>query len=359
MPAWRGVGELKRHRILLLFLLFFVVFCLSGCKKSSKNDKVLYLYNWTYYTPDEILESFKKETGITVIVDNFAANEEMFAKVQAGGGAKGYDLIVPSQDYTSIMIKLGMLHELDHSKIPNLKYIKPEINKMAKYDPEMRYSVPYFAGGSGIAVNKTKVTDYARDWSIFADTRYKGKMSMLDDIREVMGAALKHLGYSANSTNDKELNEAANLVITKWKPNLVKFDAESFGKSFASGEFTIVHCYAENVFQEVAEENWKDIDFFVPPEGGVSYIDNFVIPKDAKHVEYAYQFINYFCDPKVYAVFLDTFNYPSTVNTEAGKYQKVTPYFQPDDIIHSELYTDLGADLDKYNALWQKIRYDQ
>ncbi len=352
------MGNVKRHQALLLVLLIGVVLVFTSCHKTQE-DKVLYLYNWTYYTPDEILQSFKEETGITVIVDNFASNEEMFAKVQAGGGAKGYDLIVPSQDYVSIMIKLGMLHELDHSKIPNLKYIRPEINKMAQYDPQMQYSVPYFAGGSGIAVNKTKVTDYARDWSIFADTRYKGKMSMLDDMREVMGAALKYLGYSANTTDDAQLQEAADLIITQWKPNLVKFDSESFGKSFASGEFTIVHCYAENVFQEVPEDQWGDIDFFVTPEGGVSYIDNFVIPKDAKHIDYAYQFINYFCDPKVYARFLDAFNYPSTVNTDAGQYQTATPYFQPDDIVNSELYVDLGADLDKYNALWQKIRYDQ
>ncbi|MFA6892449.1 MAG: extracellular solute-binding protein [Sphaerochaetaceae bacterium] len=349
---------MKRHSSLLLIMFFISGLIFTGCGKTQTEDKVLYLYNWTYYTPDDILASFKKETGITVIVDNFASNEEMFAKVQAGG-AKGYDLIVPSQDYVSIMIKLGMLHEMDHNKIPNLKYIRPEINKMAAYDPQMQYSVPYFAGGSGIAVNKAKVTDYARDWSIFSDTRYKGKMSMLDDMREVMGAALKHLGYSANTTDDEQLEEAADLIITKWKPNLVKFDSESFGKSFANGEFDIVHCYAENVFQEVPEDEWGNIDFFVPQEGGVSYIDNFVIPKDAKHVDYAYQFINYFCSPKVYARFLDAFNYPSTVNTDAGKYQTTTPYFKPEDIVNSELYVDLGENLDKYNTIWQKIRYEQ
>jgi len=347
---------LKHSRIQLLAFAALVVILLSGCPKTNK--KVLYLYNWTYYTPQVILDEFKEATGITVIVDNFASNEEMFAKVMASGKG-GYDIIFPSADYTSIMIKLGMLHTIDHSRIPNLKYVSPLVREKATYDSDMEYSVPYFMGSSGIAVNKSRIKEYDRDWSIFADTRLKGKMSMLDDMREVMGAALKYLGYDANSTNQQELQEATNLIIQQWKPNLVKFDSESFAKSFSQGEFTVVHCYAENVFEEMPEEQWDDIDFFIPSEGGVMYIDNMVIPKNSKHLDYAYQFINFIHDPKIYAQFLDTFHFPSTTNNEAGRYTTTKSYFSEDDLKNSQIITDLGEDLDKYNNLWQVIRYQQ
>jgi spermidine/putrescine transport system substrate-binding protein len=137
----------KRHQALLLVLLIGVVLVFTSCHKTQE-DKVLYLYNWTYYTPMKSFNPSKRKQHHRHR-GQLRVQRRDVAKVQAGGGAKGYDLIVPSQDYVSIMIKLGMLHELDHSKIPNLKYIRPEINKMAQYDPQMQYSVPYFAGGSG------------------------------------------------------------------------------------------------------------------------------------------------------------------------------------------------------------------
>jgi spermidine/putrescine transport system substrate-binding protein len=345
---------MKKFRLLLPALVLAAL--LTGCKKAN-NDQVLYVYNWTYYTPQKILDEFKKETGITVVVDNFASNEEMFAKVMAHGDI-GYDILFPSADYTSIMMKLEMLSKIDHGDIPNLKYISPLVREKATYDPDMEYSVPYFMGSSGIAVNKEKVTDYERDWSIFADKRLKGKMTLLDDMREVVGAALIYLGYDANSTDEEELEAAKNLIIKEWKPNIVKFDSESFGKSFSRGEFTVVHCYAENIFEEMPESKWKDIDFFIPEEGGMMYIDNMVVPKNAPHKKNAWKFINFICDPKIYAQFLDEFHFPSTTNTDAGKYTTTQSYFKAEDLKNSKIIIDLGEDLDMYNRIWQEIRYE-
>ena len=237
---------------------------LSSC--SADDGKTLYLFNWTYYTPDSVIQQFEQEFGVTVHVDSFASNEEMFAKLKAG--AAGYDIVVPSQDYVSIMIKEGMLAPIDHAQFPNSMYISDLVLDKATYDPQMQYSVPYFMGAAGIAVNTEKVQDYARDWSIFADTRLKNHMSMLDDMREVLGDALSYLGYSVNSLSESELAEAKQLVIEQWKPNLVKFDAEGFGKSFASGDFWAVQGYAEVVFGEVPEAQWDTIDFFIPEDGG-------------------------------------------------------------------------------------------
>ena len=255
--------------ILHLLVAVAAVFLLALFTGCSKDDgKTLYLFNWTYYTPDSVIKQFEKEFGVKVKVDSYASNEEMYAKLKAG--ATGYDIVIPSQDYVSIMIKEGMLKEIDHSKLTNKGNISDLVLAKATYDPEMRYSVPYFMGAAGIAVNKDKVSNYSRNWSIFADQKLNQRMSMLDDMREVLGDALISLGYSVNTTNDSELSAAVELINKSWKPNLVKFDAEGFGKSFASGDFWVVQGYAEAVFGEVPESDWGKIDFFIPFHAGVS-----------------------------------------------------------------------------------------
>jgi spermidine/putrescine transport system substrate-binding protein len=327
---------------------------LSSCAK--KDDKTLYLYNWTYYTPDDVLKEFEQEFGVTVKVDNYASNEEMYAKLKAG--AKGYDIVFPSQDYASIMINQGMLRELDQSKMTNKKYINPIVLQKATYDPDMKYCMPYYFGAAGIAVNKQKVTDYQKSWNIFARTDLKGHMSMMDDMREVIGDALAYQGYSVNSLDDSQLASAKDLVINQWKPNLVKFDAEGFGKSFASGDFWVCQGYAEVVFGEVPEDKQADmIDFFIPPEGGPSYLDSMCILKDAPHYELANEFINFIQRPEIYAQFLDAFRFPCFVNTEASKYTKKTPMYKAEDMNNCELKLDIGEGLDKYNTIWQDVRF--
>lgn len=332
-----------------------------GLFSCSKDDgKTLYLYNWTYYTPDEVLKDFEKEFNCTIKVDSYASNEEMYAKLRAG--AKGYDIVVPSQDYCSIMIKQGMLQELDASKMTNNKYVNPLISKMATYDPEMKYCAPYYLGAAGIAVNKTKVPagSYERNWKIFADKQFAGHATMMDDMREVVGDALTTLGYSINTLNDDELAQAKDLIINQWKPNLVKFDAEGFGKSFASGDFWLCQGYAEVIYGEVPEEKWDEtIDFFIPAEGGPSYLDSMCILKDAKHVELANEFINYIHRPEVYAKFLDAFNFPCFVIPAAAEFTTKKPMYDASQMNNCVLKEDIAEGLDKYNTIWQDIRFSE
>ncbi len=344
-----------KKRNIFIALVFFssCVFTLTSCEKKER----MYLYNWTYYTPSEVLRNFEKEFDCIVKEDSYASNEQMYAKIKAG--AKGYDVVVPSQDYASIMIKQGMLRPLDQSKMTNKKHINPSVLEKATYDPDMKYCVPYFLGATGIAVNKKKVDfEYARDWSIFSDTRFKGHATMMDDMREVMSDALIHLGYSVNSLDDKELKEATELLINEWKPNLVKFDAEGFGKSFASGDVWLSQGYAEVVFGEVPEDEWEDtIDYFIPEEGGMASLDSMCILKDAPNPRLANEFLNYIHRPDVYAKFLDAFNFPCTVNKDAEEYMTTTPMYSSDQVENCQLMEDLGEGLDKYNELWQKIRF--
>ena len=343
----------------IVFAVLFVaaVLGLAGCAKDD--GKTLYIYNWTYYTPEDVVAQFEKDFGVKVKLDYYASNEEMYSKLKAG--AKGYDIVFPSQDYASIMIAQGMVQELNHDLIPNFKYINPELPKKATYDPEMKYAAPYYLGAAGIAVNKTKVNwDYEKSWNIFADTRFAGHATMLDDMREVMGDALVYQGKSVNSLDDLELRAATDLIVSTWKPNLVKFDAEGFGKSFASGDFWLCQGYAEVVYGEVPEEKWADtIDFFIPEEGGPCYLDSMMILKDAKHVELANQFINYILQPENYAKFLDFFNFPCYIVPEAEQYMTTTPLYDAKQMDSCELKNDIGEGLDKYNELWQEIRFTE
>ncbi len=330
------------------------VFSVS-CSKNS--GRILYLYNWTYYTPDDVIKAFEKEFDCTVKLDSYSTCDEMYAKLRAG--AKGYDVVIPSNDFVSIMLKQGMLRELDQSNMTNRDKINPVVQAKMDFDPEMKYAVPYALSATGVMVNKTKVSgSYARDYSIFSDPQFAGHATMMDEMREVIGCALVHKGYNMNSVDDSELNDAYRLISSEWKPNLTKFDAEGFGKSFASGDFWLCQGYPEIVYGEVDESRWADtIDFFIPPEGGPATLDCMVILKDAPHYELANEFINFIHRPEMYAKFIDTFRYPCVVNTEALNYVTKQPMYNAEQAYTCTLKQDLGDNLDKYHDIWQKIRF--
>jgi spermidine/putrescine transport system substrate-binding protein len=346
----RNRGSLTVPLGVTLALTLALPFAAFGGGKADPNR--LYIYNWTYYTPASVIEKFEKEYNVTVVYDEFASNEDMYAKIKAGGS--GYDLIFPSGDYVSIMIHQNMLEKIDRSKIPNLKHVDPLVLQKAAYDPNMDYSVPYYFGAAGIAINTARVPQYQRDWSIFSRTDLRGRMTMLDDMREVMGDALVHLGFSVNTTNPEEIEAAKNLINSSWKPNLVKFDAEAFGKGYANGDFWVVQGYAEVVYEEIAdnEQLIKDTVFFVPPQGGPAYIDSMCILRGAKNIDLAYKFIDFIHRPEIYAEFTDAFGFPATVNVPARQLKTKTPYYTAEELANTELKDDLGAALDLYNDVW-------
>jgi spermidine/putrescine transport system substrate-binding protein len=336
-----------KKRIILFFVLAAFVLPAMSCSRDR-----LSLYNWAYYTPSSVIEKFEKEFNVRVIVDEFASNEELYAKLKTGGS--GYDIVFPSQDYTSIMIQQGMFEKIDKSLIPNLKNIDPAVLNRATYDPGMEYSVPYYWGAAGITVNTARVPDYEECWSIFSRSDLRGRMTMLDDMREVMGDALVYLGYSVNSKNPREIIEARDLINYQWKPNLTKFDAEAFGKGYANGEFWVVQGYAEVVYEEIADnaQLMRDTKFFIPPKGGPAYIDSMCILKGSKNVDLAHKFIDFIHRPEIYAEFCDEFGFPATVNIPARQLKEGPSWYQIEDLSGTELKEDLGSALGLYNDAW-------
>ncbi|MHB9151106.1 MAG: extracellular solute-binding protein [Spirochaetales bacterium] len=339
---------------LLALLLLTLTLMFGGCSKDAQSTKKLYIFNWTYYTPDSVIQKFEKEYGVDVVYDSFASNEEMFAKLKAGGA--NYDLCFPSGDYVSIMIKEKMLQKIDHKALKNYANVAPEVLAQCDFDPGNEYSIPYYMGAAGVAVNKTKVANYDKSWSIFSRKDLSGKMIMLDDMREVMGDALKYLGYSVNSINDAEIAKARDLINSSWKPNLLKFDAEAFAKNFAAGEVWVAQGYAESIYAELDQSRWGEVDFFIPKEGGPSYIDSMVILKNSKNKDMAMKFIDFIHRPEIYAEFCDAFGFPATANTPARALKKGPEYYTAASLEPCELKKDVGADLEKYNAAWQEIK---
>jgi spermidine/putrescine transport system substrate-binding protein len=339
-----------RRIITVVLAASLTLFAVSGC--GPKKER-LYIYNWIQYMPDEVIKEFEKRYGVKVVYDMFSTNEEMYTKLKVGGGR--YDIVVPSGDHVSIMIAEGMLQEINKSLVPNMKHLDSTLLLRVTYDPGMRYSVPYAAGMAGVSVNTAHVgEDFEKSWKIFENPAFRGRMTLLDDMREVLGAALRALGYSVNSKSQEELEKARDLVL-EWKKSIVKFDAEAFGKGFAAGEFWVVHGYAENVFLELDDGAKKTAKFFIPKEGGPMYMDNMVILKDARNVELAHKFMNFIHEPEIYAKIMDYLETPS-LNIAARDHMEMEPHYQIEDMATSEFKEDLGEHLEMYNRIWQEIR---
>ncbi len=339
-------------KILLIGALTTLGFA-CGKSESKPKENVLHVYSWAEYIPVEIFDDFEKETGIKVIEDIYSTNEEMFTKLKAG--ATGYDIVVPSPDYVEIMMNENMLSKIDKSKISTFNNIDKELMaKLAVFDPNNEYTIPYAVSATLIIVNTKYVKDFPRDYSIFEMDELKGRMTLLDDMREVMIAALGSNGYPQNTADEKAFEKAEDQIL-RWKENIAKFDSESFGKGFASEDFLVVQGYGENVYLELSEEQKKHTEFIVPEKGGSFSLDSFVILESAPNKEAAHKFIEYVHRPEVYQKVADYLVLPS-INVPARDLMTETPLFEIEDLDNAQLLRDSTATLPIQNKYWEKIK---
>ena len=330
--------------------LFPAVF--SSCGGSRP---VLRVFTWADYIKPELVKRFEREQNCRVVMDMFDSNETMYAKLKAG--ATGYDVLVPSSYMVSIMHSQGMLQSLDHSLLPNLVHIDPDYLERA-FDGAMDHSVPYMLVVSGIAYLESRVPDVVPSWRMFGRADLKGRMTMLNDMRETVGAALKILGYSLNTTNEDELRQAEALLL-EWKPNLAKFENEQYKIGLASGEFLLVHAYNGDIFQ-VAEEN-PDVRFLVPEEGTALSCDDLVIPVGAKQADLAHAFINFLHDPEVAAentAFIHYFcpNKSSYAFLSPEIRDNPNIFLGPEVWKKAEMIADIGAANALYVRVWDRLK---
>lgn len=334
---------------------------LSGCGSADKypNGKV-YVYNWGEYIDPETLDMFEKETGIQVIYDEFDTNETMYPKVEAG--ASNYDVVCPSDYMIKKMIDNDLLQELNWDNIPNAKAnIGAQYYEQSEaFDPGNRYAVPYCWGTVGILYNKTMVDEPVTSWSILWDEKYADSILMQDSVRDLFMVGLKSLGYSMNSTDEKELNEAKDLLIQQ-KPLVQAYVIDQVRDKMIGNEAALGVIYSgEAIFTQ--REN-PDLEYVIPKEGTNVWIDSWVIPKNAENVENAEKFIDFMCRGDIALLNFDYITY-STPNTAAQA------LIEDDDIRNSkiafpdlsqydglETFSYLGDDADTlYNDLWKEIK---
>lgn len=334
---------------------------LSGCGSADKypNGKV-YVYNWGEYIDPETLDMFEKETGIQVIYDEFDTNETMYPKVEAG--ASNYDVVCPSDYMIQKMIDNDLLQELNWDNIPNAKAnIGAQYYEQSEaFDPGNRYAVPYCWGTVGILYNKTMVDEPVTSWSILWDEKYADSILMQDSVRDLFMVGLKSLGYSMNSTDEKELNEAKDLLIQQ-KPLVQAYVIDQVRDKMIGNEAALGVIYSgEAIFTQ--REN-PDLEYVIPKEGTNVWIDSWVIPKNAENVENAEKFIDFMCRGDIALLNFDYITY-STPNTAAQA------LIEDDDIRNSkiafpdlsqydglETFSYLGDDADTlYNDLWKEIK---
>ncbi len=338
-------------------------------------NKVVNVYNWAEYTAPDTIPGFEKETGIKVRYDVYDSNDTLQAKLLAG--KSGYDVVVPSTHYASRQIEAGLFQKLDKSKIPNWKYLDPEVMALvASVDPGNEYAIPWGYGTNGLGYNVTKVKQIMGDgvdlanWDMIFKPENAAKLkecgiSMLDEAAQVFPAVLKYLGKDPNSTNADDY-KAALEVLMKIRPYIRQFSSSGYIDELAVGDLCMVYGFSGDVMiaRKRAQDAKKsyEVNYFIPKGGAPAWFDLMVIPKDAPHPEEALAFINYIETPKVHAAITNTMFYPNA-NKEARQFVVKdvadNPMIYPPAEVSKTLYVIKALPLNiqrLQNRMWSELK---
>ncbi|NEO86081.1 MAG: spermidine/putrescine ABC transporter substrate-binding protein [Spirulina sp. SIO3F2] len=353
---------------LLVFVLLFVlgVAIPVGCAANNSTStggangdapSVLSIYNWSDYIDESVITDFESQFNATVEYDTFDSNEAMLAKIQQGN--PGYDIIVPTGDFVAGMIAEGLLEELDLGNIPNLNNIAERFLD-PPFDPGNRYSVPYQWGTIGIGYNTTAAGGEITSWEEIFDAKYAGRVALMEDPRAMLGVILMTLGYDPNTTDPDELKAAKDYLI-EHKDVIATFAPDTGEDLLNQGEVDIAVEWNGDVFQ-VMEEN-DEIEYVIPEEGTIVWVDNLAIPKDAPNKELAEKFINFVLEPEVSAMISNYIKYGNP--NEAALEQKLIDqedldnpgiYPPPETFKKLKYANDLGDDTQLYDEVWTELK---
>lgn len=336
--------HMKRLTFLLLASLIF------SC--SSENKNTLYLFTWSGFFKPELIEKFEEIHHCRVVIDTYDSNESMYAKLKIGGTS--YDLILPSNYYLDILHQQELIVPLDPSKLTILDGLDRQYFK----DENPLLGLPLIVGFSGIAYRKDRVPDLDPSYGVFGRRDLRGRMTMLNDLREALGAALRFNGHSINTTNPQEIDQAADLLI-QWKRNLAKFESEQYKNGLATAEFLVVQGYSLDVLQLQREDD--NVAFLFPKEGALLAVDYLALTKGAKNSDLAYAFMNYILEPSVAA---ENMMYINTLIPVKSAYKLLSPEMQnnpilfpsKDDLENVELLKDLHEDINLYYKAWERVK---
>jgi len=318
----------------------------------------LHLYTWSNYVDQDLIDAFRQQTGIKVISDIFDSNETMLATFQAGK-AGTYSVIYPS-DYKVIqMVKLGYLSELEHDRLEGIRHILPRFQQSV-HDPGNHYSVPVSWGTTGLIYNSDKVTEPPTDWSYLWDNKDKlsRRLTLLDDVREVMGATLRSLGYSYNSTDPQQLKQAFDRLM-ELKPAIATFTSDAWRDQLVAGDLSISMGYSADAVNVMNQS--PKLRYVIPSSGTSLWSDTMVIPKTAPNPDAAYAWISFMLQPEIAArvterLFFATPN-QSAFNQLPANLQNNQSLFPPKNLLDkSETLAPLDKPvLELYDKYWTRL----
>lgn len=323
----------------------------------------LNIFQWGDYWPDGFVQSFEDEYDIDVNVSNFTSNEEMFNALNAGGTDQ-YDLIFPSDYMVNVLHEQEMIQPIDLDRLSNFGNLS-QMFRDAPYDPgDDRYSVPYQWGTSGIGWNENLIGDVEiTSWEAMWDEEWAGQMTMLDDMRESIGAALKLLGYSLNTTDEDEIEEAKELLIQQ-KDLLRTYKSSGFGTDLINEENSPVHGWSGEIMASMWETEDEDegspINYVIPEEGSVVWVDTAAITSEAQSPNAAHEFIDYFLDAENGAE-VTNYTYYGSPNEAAEEhiYDEIlddeTIYPDDDTMDELEYIENIGDATTIYDEAWTEI----
>jgi spermidine/putrescine transport system substrate-binding protein len=351
----------KLLNVFLLVSLVSAILLLTISKMNAAqgltSGNTLTIFNWGDYMDATLVKQFEDETGIKVIYETFDSNEAMMTKIEQGGTT--YDIAVPSEYMIDKMRQENLLIPLDHSKLPNLKNIDERFMDLP-FDPDNKFSVPYFWGTVGIVYNSTMLDGLEIDsWNDLWDPKLKNEIFLIDGAREVIGMGLNSLGYSLNDINKDHLREAKEK-LDSLTPN-VKAIVGDEARTLLQNKEASIGLVWSGVASEIMYEN-EELEYVVPKEGSNLWFDNMVIPKTAKNVEAAHKFINFILDAKIAAQNTEYVSY-STPNKEALKHMPEEMvndqrFYPPAELTEKlEVYENLGKkNLAYYNELFLEFK---
>lgn len=329
---------------------------------SEVTSKELNLYVWSEYIPLEIYECFELVYGIPVNHDEYSSNEEMYAKVAAGGTQ--YDLVQPTDYIIALMVRQGVLQELDHAKLPSLKNFDKNYLDL-DFDPGNKYTIPHQAGTTSIVVNTDTVKNVPQSWADLWKPEYAGRMTFLDDSRAIIGVTLMTLGYDMNTRDPKQLNEAK-AKLKEIVPNVKIFESDSPKTALIAGDVDLGITWSGEAFQ--AQREVPSIQMIFPTEGSILWQDNWAMLKGAPHTDAAYAWLNYMMQGDLFWMMLRDFPYTNP-NQAALDYAKesqkelydaymASPMTNvPADVIKNGFRTaDVGDALPLYDAIWVEVK---
>lgn len=301
---------MKKNLLLTILMLGMMVFMLTGC--STEKQDTLNVLNYDIYIDKSLLNEFEIKNNVKIKYDTYSTPEEMYIKAKAG--ASNYDLIISSEYMIERMINENMVNKLNYDNIPNYKYID-EAFKSHPYDPNNEYAVPYFWGTLGILYNKNTVDASSNSWEMLWDKNHSQKIIMMDSQRDAFAAALKLLGYSLNTVDEKELDQAKELLI-KQRPLVMAYITDGAPDIMVNEEADMALVWSGEAVSAMSEN--ENLGFVIPKEGSNIWIDAMFVPSTSKNQPLAEKFIDFLCSTDATLKNIDEVWY-STVQTEALK----------------------------------------